>query len=485
MGTISKGKRWHTPHLSRTQFKYAVTYVLITSVILIFLNLYASSTMRSIIFRSKKTALEDKVRFASSALSELNALNAESVSQALGQMQMLDATRILVTNEFGQVIYDTLGSNSTLGHYAILPEIISALEGNDVFYSYYTAGVLESRSASPVMQTDRLTGCVYLMEYDTDQGGLIAALQNNILWISLVLEVAVILFSLVFSEVFSRKMREIFKSVRIIREGDYSHKMQIRGHDELAVLSSEFNELTDRLQSSEARRRQFVSDASHELKTPLTTIKLLSDSILQNKMDADTVLEFVGDIGNEANRLTRMSQKLLSLTKMDSVTEEGREIADIYETAQKVLRMLAPVASLHEITITNHTIPGATVLMIEDDLYQILFNLVENGIKYNRPGGRLDVGLIRREDDWILTVEDTGVGIPEEAMEHIFERFYRVDKARSRQAGGSGLGLSIVHDMVLRNMGTVSVAQRPEGGSCFTVVFPTFDLEEDVPCEEE
>ena len=272
---------------------------------------------------------------------------------------------------------------------------------------------------------------------------------------------------------------------RLIREGDYSHKMQIRGHDELAVLSSEFNELTDRLQSSEARRRQFVSDASHELKTPLTTIKLLSDSILQNKMDADTVLEFVGDIGNEANRLTRMSQKLLSLTKMDAVTEEGREIADIYETAQKVLRMLAPVASLHEITITNHTIPGATVLMIEDDLYQILFNLVENGIKYNRPGGRLDVGLIRREDDWILTVEDTGVGIPEEAMEHIFERFYRVDKARSRQAGGSGLGLSIVHDMVLRNMGTVSVAQRPEGGSCFTVVFPTFDLEEDVPCEEE
>ena len=275
-------------------------------------------------------------------------------------------------------------------------------------------------------------------------------------------------------------MRRIFASIRIIREGDYSHKMQLRGHDELAVLSSEFNALTERLQASEQRRRQFVSDASHELKTPLTSIKLLSDSILQNDMDRETVREFVEDIGNEADRLTRMSQKLLSLTKMDAGKESDREVADIWETTDHVLRMLAPVARLNQITLKNNTRPGATILMIEDDLYQILFNLVENGIKYNRPGGDLTVDLTRQEEDWILSVSDTGVGIPQESIPYIFDRFYRVDKARSRQAGGSGLGLSIVHDMVLRNYGVISVAPRPEGGTCFTVVFPAFDMEADV-----
>ncbi|MFR0733705.1 MAG: histidine kinase dimerization/phospho-acceptor domain-containing protein [Oscillospiraceae bacterium] len=118
----------------------------------------------------------------------------------------------------------------------------------------------------------------------------------------------------------------------------------------------------------------------HELKTPLTSIKLLSDSILQNDMDTGTIREFVEDIGNEADRLTRMSQKLLSLTKMDAGKEADREVADIAETTDHVLRMLAPVARLNGITLENCTSPGATILMIEDDLYQILFNLVENGI---------------------------------------------------------------------------------------------------------
>ena len=256
--------------------------------------------------------------------------------------------------------------------------------------------------------------------------------------------------------------------------------MQLRGNDELAVLAREFNALTDRLQTSEQRRRQFVSDASHELKTPLTSIKLLSDSILQNEMDSGTVREFVEDIGNEADRLTRMSQELLSLTKMDAGKEEAREVADISETVEKVLRMLAPVAGLHQITMENHVAPGATILIIEDDLYQIIFNLVENGIKYNKPGGKLDVDLKREDDDWILSVSDTGVGIPEESIPYIFDRFYRVDKARSRQAGGSGLGLSIVHDMVIRNYGTISVTSKQEGGSEFTLVFPAFDIEEDL-----
>lgn len=467
-------------HFSKTQLKYAMMYILITSVVLVFLNLYAASTMRNLVFRSKQTSLEDRVQMAAAAFSELDTLQQEDAERVMAQMGSLNVTRVLVTDASGLVIYDTMEEDSALGQYALVPEIVQALEGNDVFYSSYWDGHLESRSATPVLYAGGLVGAVYMMEYDVDQGALIFALQYNIFWISLVLEAAVILFSLIFSEAFSRRMRKIFASIRKIREGDYSHKMPVRGNDELAILSREFNALTERLQSSEQRRRQFVSDASHELKTPLASIKLLSDSILQNDMDDGTIREFVEDIGSEADRLTRMSQKLLSLTKMDADKQEQREIVDISETAEKVLRMLTPVARLNGITLDNCTAPGSTILMIEDDLYQILFNLVENGIKYNKPNGRLTVDLERWGDDFYLSVTDTGVGIPPESLPYIFDRFYRVDKARSRQAGGSGLGLSIVHDMVERNYGSISVTPRLEGGTRFTVVFPAFDVEEEL-----
>lgn len=470
---------WRVPRVSRTQLRYSAMYILITSVILVFLNLYAASTMRNLIFQGKKTSLDDKVRLISSTMEELPDMTAATAREVLVQMNSLNVTRIMLTDANGYVIYDSVDDNSAAGKIALFPEVVLALEGNDVFYSRYTGGVLESRAASPLLRDEGLVGCIYLMECDTDQGSLIRALQENILWISLLLEGAVILFSFIFSEVFSHRMREIFASIRIIREGDYSHKLKIRGSDELTRLAMEFNDLTVRLQESEERRRQFVSDASHELKTPLTSIKLLSDSILQNPMDMETVLEFVQDIGNEADRLTRMTQKLLYLTKMDAEQRDDHEIADIHETAQKVLRMLEPVAELHNITMECKTVPNATVLVMEDDLYQILFNLVENGIKYNKPNGRLTLELQRQESDWVLAITDTGVGIPPEAMPYIFERFYRVDKARSRQAGGSGLGLSIVYSMVARNGGQISVIQPETGGSSFVVTFPAFDLEED------
>ena len=228
----------------------------------------------------------------------------------------------------------------------------------------------------------------------------------------------------------------------------------------------------EELKQAERVREEFSANVSHELKTPLTSIKLLSDSILQNEMDEPTVREFVQDIGDEADRLTRMSQKLLSLTKMDAGKAEERKTEDICETVEKVLRMLAPVAELHRITLGNQTLPGANIRMIEGDLHQIIFNLVENGIKYNRPDGSLTVDLRRKKDRYMLTVTDTGVGIPEESIPYIFDRFYRVDKARSRQAGGSGLGLSIVYGLVRRNGGTISAQPVESGGTCFTVELP-------------
>ena len=250
------------------------------------------------------------------------------------------------------------------------------------------------------------------------------------------------------------------------------------GNDELSVLGKEFNILTDRLQTSERKRRQFVSDASHELKTPLASIKLLSDSILQNDMDMETVREFVGDIGNEAERLNRMSEKLLSLSSIESQSDENSEIIYIAPTINRVCKMLSVIAQKNSITIHQDIRQDSPILIQEDDLYQIIFNLAENGIKYNAPGGSLTLCLYRVDENAILDVTDTGVGIPEDAIGHVFERFYRVDKARSRKSGGSGLGLSIVRNMVQRSRGEISVESTFGKGSTFRISFPVFDTEE-------
>ena len=217
-------------------------------------------------------------------------------------------------------------------------------------------------------------------------------------------------------------------------------------------------------------------DASHELKTPLASIKLLSDSILQNEMDADTMREFVADIGAESDRLTRMAQKLLTLSRASADETEGgeHEVVDVGQTLSRVFRMLVPLADRQSVRLTASVEKGCTILSFEDDAYQILFNLVENGIKYNRENGSVHVRVRQEDDTVVIDVEDTGSGIPENALESIFNRFYRVDKARSRQAGGAGLGLSIVHEMVGRNFGTITVRSTVGEGSCFTVTFPSF-----------
>ena len=313
-----------------------------------------------------------------------------------------------------------------------------------------------------------------MMEYDTQQGALIQNLQKNTFSISLFLELCVTIFAIFFSNSFTRRLRKIMISMRIIREGDYSHKVKMGGNDELTVLGNEFNDLVERLQISEQKRRNFVSDASHELKTPLASIKLLSDSILQNDMDAVTVKEFVGDIGNEADRLNRMTQKLLSLTRIESQEDSDCEIVYIAPTVDRVVRMLTGIANENSITMQTQIIQDCSILIIEDDLYQIIFNLVENGIKYNTTGGKLTVTLDREEENAVISVRDTGVGIPEESVEHVFERFYRVDKARARKTGGSGLGLSIVRNMVERNGGQISLESKVgEGSFKTTKTIPT------------
>ena len=484
MAIISENKKKTFHGYGNTQFHYAMTYVVITFVVLLILNIYCSSVSQMLFYQSKEVSMIEKCQLASDEISTVEVLNPSTVSGIVGQMESLKVSRMIVTDQSGIALYDS--QQTAVGSYVLLPEILRALgrnelgmEGNDVFSWKYHNGTMESRAATPITYYGSIIGCVYMTEYDTAQGALIQSLQSTILQITLILEIIVVLFSIAFSSTFSRRLRRIMSSMRIIQEGDYSHKVNMGGNDELTILGNEFNDLTDRLNTSEQKRRRFVSDASHELKTPLASIKLLTDSILQNDMDMDTVREFVGDIGNEAERLNRMTAKLLTLTKVDGQEAADNEIIYMSPTVRRVHRMLTPLAKQANVTIQLFLADDCPVLILEDDLYQIVFNLMENGIKYNQSGGTLTVTLLHQEDNAVLTVQDTGMGIPEDAVKHIFERFYRVDKARSRASGGSGLGLAIVRAIVRRNRGQIQVSSTVGEGTCFTVTFPGFETEVD------
>ena len=453
--------------------------MVIASLALVFLNIYSASNTRELMFQAKYASMQDKIQVVASSFETADTLSTETVDQVISVLGDINVSRLLITDGEAKVLYDSSVRQNAVGQYALLEAVVQALGGSDVFHCAYHAGALQSFAAVPIMSRATPIGCVYVMDFDAEQGEIIENLERNILRGSWILLGGIVACSAIFSVVSSKRMRKILMSMRLVREGEYSHKIQMRGDDEYTTLATEFNKLTDRLQESEATQRQFVSDASHELKTPLASIKLLSDSILQNDMDADTMREFVSDIGNESDRLTRMTQKLLTLSKADAQTTCEHEVVDLGETVRRVLRMLVPLADQTEIKLTANLDRGCYVLSMEDDAYQIIFNLVENGIKYNHAGGSVHVTARHTQDEAELLVEDTGMGIPQDAIEHIFERFYRVDKARSRQAGGSGLGLSIVHELVERNFGTIEVSSKEGEGTKFTVRMPYFELEED------
>ena len=458
-------------------------YVVITFVVLLFLNVYCSRASHNVFRQSKETAMYEKCHLASDEIAQLEVVNPEGISHVLTQLGSMTASRILITDPAGLAIYDSL--DQLTGTYCLFPEILLALDnsqhayGNDAFSFLYTRGTIRSSAASPIVRYENIVGCVYMTEYDTEQGLLLQSLQGNVLKITLILQVVLVIFSLGFSRAFSRRLQKIMNSMRIIQEGNYAHKVSMGGNDELTVLGNEFNDLTDRLQTSEQKRRRFVSDASHELKTPLASIKLLTDSIMQNDMDPETIREFVGDIGDEAERLNRVASKLLTLTKVDGEPEEESQIIPMAPTIRRVARRLTGIARKAQIHLHLELDQDTPILILEDDLYQIVFNLIENGIKYNVPGGSLTVRLNRDEENAYLEVMDTGVGIPEDAIPHLFERFFRVDKARSRQSGGSGLGLAIVWAIVQRSRGEIQVESTPGKGTVFTVTFPAFDTEVD------
>ena len=456
------------------QLKFGLSYIAVIAAVLLLLNTSPLLVSEDLVVRSKETTMQGSVSVMVYSLAGLDRLNQENVAAAMAVVEETGLSRVLVTDSAGQVLYDTRETLGAVGKYTFYSEIVQALEGYDAFSCSYRDGAFRSRAASPVLYQNRIIGSVYAYEYDTEQAELLEGLQSNLLKLSAGIAAAVVLLSFILSRMLTRKISALLTGIRKVREGAYEHRTHIPGRDEIAQIGEEFNSLTDRLQTTETLRRRFVSDASHELKTPLAAIRLLTDSILQtDNMDMETVRDFVTDIGSEAERLSRITEDLLRLTRLDSNQVDPPEVVEVAPVLEQVMRMMSLLAQEKGTELTCQTGGDCRVLATKGEVHQVIYNLTDNAVKYSGSHGSVRVELRRDGNDVVLTVADNGPGIPEEDLPRVFERFYRVDKARSRAAGGTGLGLSIVQDTVTKRGGTVSAANRPEGGAVFTVRWPT------------
>ncbi|MBE6948466.1 MAG: HAMP domain-containing histidine kinase [Ruminococcaceae bacterium] len=472
------------------RMKFILTYLLIITVVLVVLNTYPLAVSRDLIINSKQTTMFARVTLFSSSLEGLESLTVDGTEQVMKLLDTSNFDYLAVMSPDNEIIYKQGGT----GEDFVLNEdyfnrcMSQTASGNDVVIADYKEGVFTSYAAAPIYSKDQITGVVIMVEADNDQGSIIENLQSNIQSISIAVFILTITVGTLVSLTLTKRITKVLKAIKFVREGEYGYRAKVSGNDELTELTKEFNSLTGRLQVTEDMRRRFVSDASHELKTPLASIRLLSDSILQNSeyMDMETVSEFVTDIGNEADRLTRTTEKLLNLTRLDSNVMIKRTKVDVKNVVGNAMRILSPLAKRSNITLNYKCANGCTVFATEDDIYQVVLNLAENAIKYNLPEGSVYLNLKKEGNMVALTVKDTGIGIPEADIPNIFDRFYRVDKARSREAGGSGLGLSIVKSTVQEHGGTVEAFKNKDKGMCFKVMLPYYSgiHEQDAPIKK-
>ena len=445
-------------------------------VMLLLVNIYPIITARDTAFHEKENAMGGQASTLAAALAKLDRPDSESVAEVLRLLDIRGFARITVADAEGNVLYDSV---SGAGRKTDNDDLITASAGKNVFRASFRDESFFASCAVPVSRQGRISGAVCLQERDDERAQIIIDLQMQLRVISVIIVVLAVIISAVYFSFLLSRIRALAGSMRVVAGGDYKHRLEVTGRDEIAELGKEFNMLTERLDDTERQRRRFVSDASHELKTPLASIRLLSDSIVQSdNMDTDTMREFVTDIGHEAERLQRTTEKLLDLSRLDDDISVIPEPVDVKQVAVDAIVLLRPLAEERNVRIRCELEDGCVVMATVDDMFHIIFNLTENAIKYNVPDGSVTLKLKATDDAVILRVEDTGIGIPETETYNIFTRFYRIDKARSRETGGSGLGLAIVHDTVKLHGGSISVGPNKPRGSVFSVSFPRPSFEE-------
>ena len=316
---------------------------------------------------------------------------------------------------------------------------------------------------------------VMLVSVSTDSiAATLAILKQYALMIQFLVAVIVVIAGFAVSTAFVRPFRRLTKSIKDVQDGYEADFISVNSYSETETMSAACDEMLRRLQTLDESRQEFVSNVSHELKTPLTSMKVLADSLMgQEDIPVELYREFMTDIGAEIDRENKIINDLLSLVKMDkSAGNINITSVQINELLERIMKRLRPIAQKQNVELIMESFRPVVAEVDEVKLTLALTNLIENAIKYNNPDGWVHVSLNADHQNFFVTVEDNGIGIPKEAQNRIFERFYRVDKSHSREIGGTGLGLAIARNAIIMHRGAIKVHSMEGEGTTFTVRIP-------------
>ena len=396
----------------------------------------------------------------------------ESVNQEIQRDSSFYQARILVLNQDMKILKDTYGleDDKTL----ISKEVINALKGNSSINTEKNKEYIEI--VLPITDsTTKETHGALIMNFSIKSINTLSAVlvkRATTMIVTLTVILAVVAFMI--SGSFMKPLNKLVRTINNLQEGYMDEEVSVEGHNEIREVQKALNQMLNKIKTLESSRQEFVSNVSHELKTPLTSVKVLADSLLaQEDAPAELYREFLVDITEEIDRENKIINDLLTLVKLDkSSSDISITSVNINDLLESVLKRLRPIAKMRNIELVYESYRVVMVEVDEVKLSLALTNLIENAIKYNVEDGWVRVSLNADHKYFYIKVADSGIGIPEEEQNSIFERFYRVDKARSRGTGGTGLGLSITKNIVLMHKGAIKVYSKEGEGTTFTVRIP-------------
>lgn len=465
---------------SSIRWRLIIIYLGISIVAFTFVSVFTAQITEKQLIEERITVRTQQVMDISvSAAPELVNSNSSALYQLAVENGRALSGRIIITDAAGVVQVDsfsTLNGTQLLGR-----EILEVLTDNkdssygfhrihsddgSVFWAgYYTSAIIEDSET---------IGVVLLSQSIQDVVKNTRALGTQFLYAFLFILVGIIILSYFSTNHISTQIEALNKAAVSIAGGKFSTRVKTHGKSEVAQLGDSFNQMASQLENVDKRRSEFVSNASHELKTPLTSMKILTESVLyQDGLEEEVYKEFLSDINMEIDRLTSLINDLLMLTKLeDSDKVIHFTPNDVTYITSQVVKMLSPIAAQKNIKLISK-LPGPIFCECEPiSLRQAINNLVDNAIKYTPEGGTVKVTVLIARDSVYISIRDTGYGIPEADITNIFDRFYRLDKARSRGSGGSGLGLYIVKQIINNHSGRITVKSVPGKGSSFIVSIP-------------
>lgn len=457
------------------RWKLFVGYILVAFIPVVIISRTINTSIEDYFLSNKEGELKRKLTRIADLVSEENYIFDKNKSKEFKNAMLVksieESMRILILDNKGTVIDDTNSIEN--GKVLFSVEILEALKlkstsrlQDDNITMYTSVPIIDEKS--------NIIGIILGVSTIGDINELSKDIKDNLLILNIVMLVLVTIGVLCMSNIIVAPLNKLLKVVNMMSEGHLDQRIEVKGHDELSKLCIAFNNMNDRLEEVEHTREEFVSNVSHELKTPLSSIKVLSESILlQESVPEETYKEFLQDINSEVDRMTFIVNDLLILVKLNQKAEVlNIQEVELNKILYDILKRLKPIAEKNNIELTFNEIRKINVEVDEMKLSLALSNLIDNGIKYTQEGGSVKVTVDADHQNAFVTVSDTGVGIAEEEQSKVFNRFYRVDKTRNRGTGGTGLGLSITHSTVLLHNGSIKLYSKEDEGTTFTVRIP-------------